>query len=111
VAVNDSGCAFRCTPRRRDYNAGSTSMGWYIALYLVGMLGGLAASIAFDVQLRRPGMRQGVGLVMFAFLVWGALAVSGHAFTDVLLPSVWVGTGLLAGLGSREPRQLRLAGQ
>lgn len=84
-------------------------MGWYILLYLLGILVGLATSIAFDVQLRRPGMRQGVGLVMFAFLVWGALAVSGHAFTDVLLPMVWLGTGLLAGLGSREPRRVRVS--
>lgn len=74
----------------------------YLALYVVGMLGGLAAKIALDVQLRRPGMRQGFGLITFALLLWGALSVTHAQFTAVLLPLVWAGTGLLAGLGSRE---------
>jgi hypothetical protein len=76
-------------------------MGWYVALYLVGMLLGLGASTALDVQLRRPGIRQGVGLLLFALLVWGALSVTGTQFTQVLLPMMWAGTGILAGLGSR----------
>jgi hypothetical protein len=75
---------------------------FYIALYILGVLLGLAAKIAFDVQWRRPGVRQGVGLVFFAFLLWGAMSVTHTPFTAVLLPLVWAGTGLLAGLGSRE---------
>ena len=74
----------------------------YIGLYVVGMLLGLAAKIALDVQLRRPGVRQGVGLITFAFLVWGAMSVTHTPFTAILLPLVWAGTGVLAGLGSRE---------
>jgi hypothetical protein len=74
----------------------------YIALYVVGMLLGLAAKMALDVQLRRPDVRQGVGLVTFAFLLWGALSVTHTPFTAILLPLVWAGTGVLAGLGSRE---------
>ena len=74
----------------------------YIALYVVGMLIGLAAKIALDVQLRRPGARQSIGLVVLAFLLWGAMSVTHTPFSDVLLPLVWAGTGLLAGLGSRE---------
>jgi hypothetical protein len=74
----------------------------YIALYFVGMIVGLAAKIALDVQLRRPGIRQAFGLVIFALVLWGAMSVTGTPFTDVLLPMVWAGTGLLAGLGSRE---------
>jgi hypothetical protein len=74
----------------------------YIALYVIGLLVGLAASIALDVQLRRPGMRQGAGLIMFVFLLWGATSITHTPFTDVLLPMVWAGTGLLAGVGSRE---------
>jgi len=74
----------------------------YIGLYVVGMLIGLAAKIALDVQLRRPGTRQLVGLVILAFLVWGATSVTHAPFTEILLPLVWAGTGLLAGLGSRE---------
>ena len=74
----------------------------YIALYVVGMLLGLAAKIALDVQLRRPGTRQLVGLIILVFLLWGAISVTHTPFTDVLLPLVWAGTGLLAGVGSRE---------
>ncbi len=74
----------------------------YVGLYFVGMLAGLAAKIAFDVQLHRPGTRQVVGLVILVLLLWGAISVTHTPFTDVLLPLVWAGTGLLAGFGSRE---------
>jgi hypothetical protein len=74
----------------------------YIGLYVVGLLIGLAAKIVLDVQVRRPGFRQAVGLVIFVFVLWGALSITHAPFTDVLLPLVWAGTGLLAGVGSRE---------
>ena len=74
----------------------------YIGLYVVGLLIGLAAKVALDVQLRRPGTRQVVGLVVLAFLLWGATSITHTPFSDVLLPLVWAGTGLLAGIGSRE---------
>jgi hypothetical protein len=74
----------------------------YIGLYVVGMLIGLAAKIALDVQLRRPGIRQVLGLVIFGLVLWGAISVTHAPFTELLLPIVWSGTGLLAGLGSRE---------
>ena len=74
----------------------------YIALYVLGVLLGLAANIALDVQLRRPGIRQVLGLVTFALLLWGATSVTHTPFTDLLLPLVWAGTGPLAGLGSRK---------
>jgi len=76
----------------------------YIALYVVGVLIGLAANIVLDVQLRRPGLRQSTGLIMFILLLWGATSITHTPFTEVLLPLVWAGTGLLAGLGSREMR-------
>jgi hypothetical protein len=74
----------------------------YIGLYVVGMLAGLAAKIALDVQLRRPGIRQVLGLLLFCLVLWGAISVTHAPFTELLLPVVWAGTGLLAGLGSRE---------
>ena len=74
----------------------------YVALYVVGMLLGLAAKMALDVQLRRPGVRQAAGLVTLGFVLWGALSVTHTPFTAILLPLVWAGTGVLAGLGSRE---------
>jgi hypothetical protein len=87
---------------RHVYNCGSAVLLVYVALYVVGMLIGLAAKIALDMQLRRPGTRQMVGLVILALLLWGAISITHTPFTDVLLPLVWAGTGLLAGLGSRE---------
>lgn len=74
----------------------------YIGLYVVGMLVGLGAKVVLDVQVHRPGVRQAAGLVILAFLLWGAMSVTHTPFTDVLLPVVWAGTGVLAGLGSRE---------
>jgi hypothetical protein len=74
----------------------------YAGLYVVGMLAGLAAKIAFDVQLRRPGSRQLIGLVILMLLLWGAISITHTPFTDILLPLLWAGTGLLAGFGSRE---------
>jgi hypothetical protein len=77
---------------------------FYIALYVVALLIGLAASIALDVQLRRPGVRQSAGLIIFVILLWAATQITHTPFTEVLLPLIWAGTGLLAGLGSREMR-------
>jgi hypothetical protein len=74
----------------------------YVALYVVGMLAGLAAKIVFDVQLRRPGTRPIIGLLLAVLLLWGAISVTHTPFTDVLLPLVWAGTGLLCGFGSRQ---------
>jgi hypothetical protein len=77
-------------------------LAFYIALYVVGMLFGLGAKIVLDVQLRRPGSRELIGLVLLILLLWGAISVTHTPFTDVLLPLVWAGTGVLAGFGSRE---------
>jgi hypothetical protein len=74
----------------------------YVGLYIVGMLAGLAAKIVFDVQLRRPGTRPIIGLLLVVLLLWGAISVTHTPFTDVLLPLVWAGTGLLCGFGSRQ---------
>ena len=75
---------------------------FYVALYAVGMLVGVGARIVFDVPLRRPGSRELIGLCLLALLLWGAISITHTPFTDVLLPMVWAGTGLLAGFGSRE---------
>jgi hypothetical protein len=77
-------------------------VGVLVGLYFAGLLVGLGASVALDVQLRRPGIRQGVGLAMFVMLAWGVLLVTGTQFTQILLPTMWGGTGVLAGLGSRD---------
>ena len=74
----------------------------YAVLYVLGMLLGLAAKIVFDVQLHRPGSRQVVGLVILVLLLWGAISITHTPFSDILLPLLWAGTGLLAGFGSRQ---------
>ena len=74
----------------------------YVGLYVLGVVAGVAAQIALDARLRRPGTRQVAGLIILALLIWGAVSVTHTPFTDVLLPLVWAGTGLLAGLGSRQ---------
>lgn len=74
---------------------------FYLSLYLVGIVVGLALSMALDLQLRRPGIRQALGLVILALLLWAASLLTQRSLADVLLPLVWAGTGLLAGLGSR----------
>jgi hypothetical protein len=74
----------------------------YIGLYLLGTVVGLAARHALDLQVRRPGLRPTLGLIILVLLLWGAISVTHTPFTDVLLPLVWGGTGLLAGVGSRD---------
>jgi len=74
----------------------------YVGLYVVGLIAGLAAKIVFEVQLRRPGTRPVIGLLLVVLLFWGAISITHTPFTDVLLPLVWAGTGLLCGFGSRE---------
>ena len=74
----------------------------YVGLYVVGLLMGVAAKIVFDVQLRRPGTRPIIGLLLVVLLFWGAISITHTPFTDVLLPLVWAGTGLLCGFGSRQ---------
>jgi hypothetical protein len=74
----------------------------YIGIYLLGTIAGLAARNALDLQVRRPGLRPTVGLFMLVFLLWGAISITHTQFTDVLVPLLWGGTGLLAGVGSRE---------
>ncbi len=78
----------------------------YLFLYVVGVLLGLGASIALDVQLRLPGIRQVVGLVVLILLLWGILTVTHTPLHDLLLPLMWAGTGLLSGLGSRRVTSL-----
>jgi hypothetical protein len=89
-------------PFGQGYNPLCPVLLLYVGLYFVGMLLGLAAKIALDVQLRRPGTRQVVGLFVLVLLLWGATSVTHTPFTEIVLPLVWAGTGLLAGLGSRE---------
>ena len=84
------------------YNSVQPVLFLYIALYMGGLLVGLAAKIALDVRCVDRVRARLVGLVILAFLLWGAISVTHTPFSEVLLPLVWAGTGLLA--GCRQPR-------
>ena len=72
-------------------------------LYVVGMLvGPWRPRSPSTSSCARPGSRELIGLVMLVLLLWGAISITHTPFTDMLLPMVWGGTGLLAGFGSRE---------
>jgi hypothetical protein len=72
----------------------------YLALYFVGLLVGTAATHFFDVQLRRPGARPTLLLILFLVLFWAIVVVTQTPFLDAALPVLWLGTGLITGLGS-----------
>ena len=73
----------------------------FASLYLIGLALGVAANFLFDVQLRRPGLRQLIVLVSFFILLWTVISVTQTPFTDIVLPVVWIATGVLAGVGSQ----------
>lgn len=77
------------------------TLAFYLLLYFIGLAAGLAANVAFDLQLRRPGARQSLGVLLFVVLLFGVTAVTRTPLQAVLLPVLWAGTGVLAGFGSR----------
>ncbi|HEX3244538.1 MAG TPA: hypothetical protein VHX16_03950 [Chloroflexota bacterium] len=75
-----------------------------ILAYFMGLVVGVFASQALDVQLRRPGLKLSLALGMLAILLTVFLVNTNTTMPQWLLMSLWVGIGLLAGLGSRESR-------
>ena len=76
----------------------------FISLYLVGVVLGVWANRALDVQLKRPGLSKSIALAVLAILLTVFLATHNIVMPEWLLASIWAGIGLLAGLGSREMR-------
>ena len=75
-----------------------------IAAYFLGLIVGVFASQVLDVQLRRPGLKISIALAMLGTLLTVFLINTNSTMPDWLLMALWVGIGLLAGLGSRETR-------
>jgi hypothetical protein len=75
-----------------------------IAAYFLGLIAGVFASQVLDLQLRRPGLKISIALAMLGTLLTVFLINTNSTMPDWLLMMLWVGIGLLAGLGSRESR-------
>jgi MFS family permease len=75
-----------------------------VAAYFLGLIVGVLASQVMDVQLRRPGLKLSLVLAMLGTLLTVFLINTNSTMPQWLLMCLWVGIGLLAGLGSRESR-------
>jgi hypothetical protein len=75
-----------------------------IGAYFLGLIAGVFASQVLDLQLRRPGLKISLVLAMLGTLLTIFLINTNSTMPDWLLMTLWVGIGLLAGLGSRESR-------
>jgi hypothetical protein len=75
-----------------------------IAAYFLGLVAGVFASQVLEVQIRRPGLKISIVLAMLSVLLTVFLINTNSTMPDWLLMMLWVGIGLLAGLGSRETR-------
>ena len=75
-----------------------------IGAYFLGLVAGVFASQVLDLQLRRPGVKLSIVLAMLGTLLTIFLINTNSTMPDWLLMTLWVGIGLLAGLGSRESR-------
>ena len=74
----------------------------------MGLVAGVFASQVLDVQLRRPGVKLSIVLAMLGTLLTIFLVNTNTTMPDWLLMILWVGIGLLAGLGSRDPRSVTI---
>ncbi len=74
----------------------------------MGLVAGVFASQVLDVQLRRPGVKLSIVLAMLGTLLTIFLINTNTTMPDWLLMILWVGIGLLAGLGSRDPRSVSI---
>ena len=79
-----------------------------IGAYFMGLVAGVFASQVLDVQLRRPGVKLSIVLAMLGTLLTIFLINTNTTMPDWLLMILWVGIGLLAGLGSRDPRSVSI---
>jgi len=77
----------------------------YVAIYVLGVCGGVAANVLLDVQLRRPALSKQITLGALGVMLGVILSqMDAPRLQEWLLTALWAATGLLAGLGSRESR-------
>lgn len=70
----------------------------YLLVYFLALIAGVAANVVLDIQLRRPGLGKSVALLVGIVFLVVASSVTGLPYPEWLL-LVWLGIGLLAGLG------------
>jgi hypothetical protein len=75
-----------------------------LASYTLGLVLGVFASQALDFQLRRPGVKLSIVIAMLGTLITIFLIHTNSTMPQWLLLTLWLGIGLLAGLGSRDAR-------
>ena len=80
------------------------SMWAYVLVYLIGIVGGVAASVLLQVQLRKPVLSRQITLGALGVLLAIILFQTNTRMPEWLLLGLWAATGLLCGLGSRESR-------
>ncbi len=76
----------------------------YVAVYLIGIAGGVLASVLLHVQLRKPVLSRQITLGALGVLLAIILFQTNTRMPEWLLLSLWAATGVLCGLGSRESR-------
>ena len=77
----------------------------YLAIYLLGLCGGVAANVLLDVQLRRPALSKQITLAALGVLLALTLSqLDAPRPHQRLLAARWAATGALAGLGTRQSR-------
>ena len=76
----------------------------YILIYLIGIVGGVAANVLLRVQLRKPVLSRQITLGALGVLLAIILFQTNTRMPEWLLLSLWAATGILCGLGSRESR-------
>ena len=76
----------------------------YVAVYLIGIAGGVLASVLLHVQLRKPVLSRQITLGTLGVLLAIILFQTNTRMPEWLLLSLWAATGVLCGLGSRESR-------
>ncbi len=76
----------------------------YVAVYLLGICGGVAANVMLDVQLRKPVLGRQIMLGSLGILLAIILFQTNTRMPEWLMLGLWAATGVLCGLGSRESR-------
>jgi hypothetical protein len=76
----------------------------FLLLYVLGIIAGVWANRALNVQLKRPGLAKSMAAAILGVLLAIFIATHNITMPGWLLAAIWAGIGLLAGLGSREAR-------
>lgn len=77
----------------------------YLAIYFVGIILGVGASVFFDVRLHQPALGQQIVLAALGVVAGVIIFQLSTTPEQWIILGLWAVTGLLCGLGSRESRE------